>query len=459
MLDRKLIDNAARRITGALLTPGSDHYDAARKVWNAMIDRRPAAIAQCLTEEDVQVALELATNAGVAVSVRGGGHNIGGTAVADGALMLDMSGMRGIKIDADNRIAHVEGGATWAELDKAAQAHGLAASGGVVSTTGIAGLTLGGGFGWLARQAGLAADNLLSVRLVLATGEIVTASVESHPDLFWAVKGGSGNFGVAVRFSFRLHPVGPSVLFGPTFFGLEDARTVLMAYADRAHELPRQTCVWANLMTAPPVPVLPEDMHGKPVLNLVQFHNGDPTEGRALLNSLHGGITPLGSGLEERPFVEAQSFLDPAYEFGARNYWRTHNHLELTEGLIDLMVRQAASLPTPESEILICQLGGQIADIGDHDTAFPHRQVPFISTPGVRWHDPADDDRVVGWLKNLSAQMQAHAVPGSYVNFLAETEGQAADAYGGNLMRLAQIKQTYDPGNLFRANQNVPPGN
>lgn len=449
-----LTDTLGPRFAERLLLPGSQGYEEARTVWNAMIDRKPAAIAQCRNAEDVAAALAAARSAGLAVSVRGGGHNIAGSAVGEGALMIDLSPMDGVEINPAQRIAHVEGGATWAQVDAAAQEHGLAAPGGVVSSTGVAGLTLGGGFGWLARLHGLSVDNLLSADLVLADGQTVTASETSHPELFWAIRGGSGNFGVATRFTFKLHAVGPEVLFGPTFFALEDARQVLSAYAHHAPTLPREACVWANLMTAPPAPVLPESVHGTKVLTLMQFHkNAD--QGAADLTALYGGVEPLGSALFPRPFVEAQGFLDPTYPFGARNYWRAHNHADLSPELIDLLVELTPHLPTPESELLICQLGGAIADIAPEATAFPHRQVPFVSTPGVRWHSSDEDENVIGWLKDISERISRHAVPGAYVNFIAEAENRAGDAYGGNLERLSDVKRRYDPDNLFRVNQNV----
>lgn len=450
------IDNLKSRLGADLLGPEDPGFDEARQVWNAMIDRQPAAIARCRTAEDVAAALAAATSAGLIVSVRGGGHNIGGSAVGEGALMIDLSPMRGIEIDAEARLAHVGGGVTWADLDAAAGAHGLAAPGGIVSSTGVAGLTLGGGFGWLARLHGLSIDNLVSAELVVADGGVLTVSNASHPDLFWAIRGGGGNFGVATRLTFRLHPVGPEVLFGPTFFALDDAPTVLRAYAANAPDLPRSACVWANLMTAPPAPVLPEEIHGTKVLTLMQFH-ADPTQARDDLRPLYGGAQPLGDALAPRPFTEAQGFLDPAYEFGARNYWRAHNHMELSDDLIDTLVDLAASLPTAECELLICQLGGAISDVADDATAFPHRRVPFVSTPGARWRDPAADDHMIDWLRGVSQRLSAHAVPGAYVNFIAEAEGRSGDAYGGNLARLAEIKHRYDPSNLFRMNQNVPP--
>lgn len=451
-------DTALARAMGSrLMTEASPGYDGARRVWNGMIDRRPAAIAMCRTVEDVQDCLKAAREGGLSVSIRGGGHNIAGTAVGEGALMVDLSGMSAIEIDAAARIAHVGGGATWAEFDAAAQVHGLAAPGGVVSSTGVAGLTLGGGFGWLARRFGLAVDNLISAELVLADGRAVTASSDAYPDLFWAIRGGGGNFGVVTRFTFHLHAVGPEVLFGPTFFALDDAPRVLNAYAERAETLPQEACVWANLMTAPPVPVLPEAVHGTKVLNLVQCFSGDPDLGRDVFCPLYGGAEPLGSALAPRPFCEAQTFLDGAYEKGARNYWRAHNHNALTPSLINTLVELAPSLPTPASEVLIIQLGGAVSQVPETDTAFPHRSIPFISTPGVRWDDPADDDRVIGWLRDASDRIAEHAVPGAYVNFITETDGTAKSAYGANLARLSEVKRRYDPDNLFRTNQNIPP--
>lgn len=437
------------------LFPGSFEYEERRQVWNATIDRRPKAIIAVRQREDVCLAVRTATEFGMHVCVKSGGHNIAGTAVANDALMIDMSALDGVRIDARKRIAHVEGGATWAQFDAVAQTEGLAAPGGVVSSTGVAGLTLGGGFGWLARLHGLAVDNLLSAEIVLANGSLVRCSGNENPDLFWALRGGSGNFGVVTELTFQVHTVGPTVLFGPTFFALKDARRVLTAFADNAPLLPREASVWANLMTAPATPALAENLHGTKVLTLMQFFAGEPDEGRAALNRLHGGVRPLGSALMPRPYTEAQSFLDAAYANGARNYWRAHNHSELTSSLIDTLVDLAPDLPTPESELLICLLGGAVSDVPNDETAFPHRSIPFMTTPGVRWRDGAEDTAMIDWLKSASERISNHAVPGAYVNFIAETEGQATIAYGSNLERLRSVKRRYDPHNLFRFNQNI----
>ncbi|MEL7526254.1 MAG: FAD-binding oxidoreductase [Pseudomonadota bacterium] len=456
-MDELLISRLTDRLGPVAVFPGDDGYAELRQVWNASIDRSPAVIVRAGKLDDVRHAVTSAAACSLNVCIKGGGHNIAGSAVADGALMIDMAALNQIEIDAEHLIARVGGGATWADFDAAAQAHGLAAPGGVVSSTGVAGLTLGGGFGWLARRHGLAVDNLLSAEIVLADGTVAVCSQSEHPDLFWALRGGGGNFGIVTEFTFRLHPVGPTVLFGPTFFSLKDARAVLSAYAERAPSLPRTACVWANLMTAPPVPVLPETVHGTKVLTLMQFHAGTAEEAKADLQSLYAGVEPLGSALAPRLYTEAQGFLDAAYDFGARNYWRAHNHLTLSPRLIDLLVDLAPGLPTPESELLICLLGGAVADVSDDATAFPHRRIPFMTTPGVRWRDKTDDARLIAWLKQVSDKIAAHAVPGSYANFISETEDNAERAYGRNLARLAAVKRKYDPGNLFRFNQNIAP--
>ncbi len=446
-----------RELYGIASADGAEVYEAARQVWNAAIDRRPLVVVSPTSAGDIQRAIAQAQAAGLAVSVRGGGHNIAGSAVGDGALMIDLSAMKGVRIDPEKRIAKVQGGATWADVDGAAQRYGLSAPGGIVSSTGVGGLTLGGGIGWQARKHGLTIDNLLSVEVVLASSELVNASLSEHAELFWALRGGGGNFGVVTEFVFRLHDTPTEVSFGPTFFDLEDAEQVLSAYATRANDLSRDACVWANLMTAPPVPTLPEKWHGRKVLTLMQFHAGPFGQAQEELTSLYGGAEPLGGAFTKRPFTEAQGFLDPAYEFGARNYWRTHNHIELTPALISTLVDLAPDLPTSESELLICQLGGAVRDVPPDATAFAHRDARFLSTPGVRWRDAVEDPQMIAWLSAASDRIAAHATPGTYSNFVAEVANTAMENFGDNLTRLGEIKHQYDPGNVFRVNQNIAP--
>ncbi|GMG81004.1 FAD-binding oxidoreductase [Paralimibaculum aggregatum] len=446
-----------RRLGRRLIRPGDADYDTARQVWNAMIDRRPAAIARCRSVEDVVAAVAACRAAGRVAAIRGGGHNIAGSAVADDALVIDLSDMRGVTVDPAARIARVQGGALLADLDAAAQAHGLAVPAGVISSTGVAGLTLGGGFGWLSRRFGLAADNLLAVRLVTAAGRVVEATPDATPELFWALRGGGGNFGVAVEFAFRLHAVGPEVLFGPTVFPLEAAEVTLAAWGAFCAGAPREACVWADLLTAPPLPFLDDRHHGRKVLSLMQCWSGDPAEGASVLAPLRELPEAIGDAVAVRPYVEAQRMLDAAYEAGARNYWSASNVAGIVDPLPRLLAERAAILPTPASDILICQLGGAIDDVAPEDSAYPHRGVGFSITAGARWTDPADDARCTGWLRETAAAFRPHAQPGAYVNFIPEG-GRTADAFGANLARLAAVKAVHDPENLFRSNQNILPG-
>ncbi len=444
-------------LRGEVIAPDDAGYDAARAVWNAMIDRRPAAIAACADAADVARAVGFARDNGLLLSVRGGGHNVSGTAVCDGGLMIDLSAMNDVTVDPERRTARVGGGATLAEMDRATQAHGLAAPGGVVGSTGVGGLTLGGGFGWLSRLHGLAVDNLIEVEIVLADGRIVAANETDHADLFWGVRGGGGNFGVATAFTFRLHPVGPDVLFGPTVYRLEDAADVLRHYRAFTATAPRACCVWADLLTAPPFPFLPPEAHGTKVLSLLQCFAGDIEEGERVLAPLSGYGNPLGDAVMARPFVEAQALLDEVYAKGMRNYWASANCHDLSDTVIDALVARAATMPTPQSDMLICQLGGAIGDVADDATAYPHRDVSYALTPGARWADAADDDACVAWTRETGAILRRVAEAGAYVNFIAEGSGRERDAYGANYERLARIKRAYDPSNLFRMNQNVEP--
>lgn len=455
--DQLLADQVCDKLEDIAFARGATVFEQSRQVWNAAVDRYPLVVVAAAKTEDVQRAIKQAQTNGLAVSVRGGGHNIAGSAVGDGALMIDLSAMNNVHVDPDQRVAHVQGGATWADLDAAAQAHGYSVPGGIVSSTGVGGLTLGGGIGWQSRKHGLSIDSLMSAEIVLPSGDIVTASPSEHAELFWALRGGGGNFGVVTKFVFRLHATPSDIGFGPTFFALKDAERVLTAYAKEAGDLPREACVWANLTTAPPVPALPEEWRGRKVLTLMQYHSGPFEKARNDLALLYGEAIPVGDAFAVRPFVEAQGFLDQAYAFGARNYWRTHNHTKLTPALIATLVELAPTLPTPESELLICQLGGAVGDVSPDATAFAHRGAMFLSTPGVRWRDAAEDQQMISWLSDASDRIARHAVPGAYSNFVAETSGTASDNYGGNLERLRAIKRQYDPSNMFRMNQNIAP--
>lgn len=457
MLSQAAVRDFEARLRGPLVTPAHADYDAVRAIWNGMIDRRPAMIARCTGTADVIEAVAFARTHELPVAVRGGGHNVAGSSVCDGGLMIDLSPMRGVHVDPGRRTARVQGGATLGDLDHESQAFGLATPGGVVSTTGIAGLTLGGGFGWLSRKHGLAADNLLSVDVVTADGRLVTASADENADLFWGVRGGGGNFGIVTSFEFRLHEVGPEVLFGPTVYRLEDAADVLRHYADFAANAPRACCVWADLLTAPPLPFLPERDHGTKVLSLMQCYVGDLRTGEEVLAALRSYGAPIGDAVGPTPYAVAQSMLDPMYAKGARNYWKVHNFTDLPGPAIDVLIEMASILPTAQSDILIAQVGGAITDVAPEATVYPHRGSAFVVTPGARWEDPEDDGRCLEWLKRGSEALAEHASGGAYVNFITEAEGRERDAFGSNYDRLVELKNIYDPGNVFRLNQNIRP--
>lgn len=444
-------------LRGKIIRPGDAAYDESRSVWNALIDKRPKVIVQAAGVADVMAAVGFARDNGHAVSVRGGGHNVAGTAVCDGGLMIDLSAMRAVHVDPVRRVARVEGGATLADLDHETQAFGLATPGGVVSSTGVAGLTLGGGFGWLARRFGLAADNLLAVDLVTADGALITASESEHPDLFWGLRGGSGNFGVATSLAFRLHDVGPQVLFGPTVYRHEDAAEALKHYRAFAENAPRACCVWADLMTAPPLPFVPDKFHGSKVLILMQCYSGDVAEGEAVLAPLRSFGRPIGDAVGSMRYVDAQKILDQTYAKGLRNYWKSENFGTFSDFTIEKLVEIAGTMPTIESDILICQLGGKISERASDATAFPHRDTQFIVTPGARWQDQVDDARCQDWIHDVGEMLNQDATGGAYVNFITETEGRERDAYGANYERLAKLKSRYDPDNIFCQNQNVRP--
>ena len=313
--------------------------------------------------------------------------------------------MRAVHVDPIGRTARVEGGATLYDLDHETSAFGLVTPGGVVSSTGVAGLTLGGGFGWLARLHGLAADNLLAVDLVTAEGELITASEESHPDLFWGLRGGSGNFGIATSFLFRLHALPDPILFGPTVFRLEDAADVLRHYRAFVEDAPRECCVWADLMTAPPLPFLEERYHGTKVLTLMQCYAGDPETGEAVLAPLRDAGQAIGHAVGPMRYADAQQILDQIYEKGLRNYWKSSNFKRLPDITIDKLVAIAATMPTQETDMLICQLGGAIADVAGDATAFPHRDAGVVVTPGARWTSPKDDERCLAWIEEAGASL------------------------------------------------------
>ncbi len=457
-LDSELIDDLAAHLPGRLLTATSPDYDRSRTVWNGMIDRHPGLIACCSNSADVAAVVRFARIHDLLISVRGGGHNIAGTAVCDGGLMLDLSSMATVEVDPRRRIARVGGGATLADFDRAAQAFGLATPLGINSTTGVAGLTLGGGFGWLSRRLGLTIDQLLSVDVVAADGTIIRANEREHPDLFWAIRGGGGNFGVVTCFEFRLHPIGPEVLAGLVIHPLASANEVLRFYRDFLPTTPEELSCWFVLRKAPPAPFVPTEWHGKEVLVLAFCWSGDLEGGPRTIAPLREFGTPLLDMVAPQPYIDWQCALDPLLSAGFRNYWKSHDFLELSDGLIDVLLQYAARLPDPNSEIAFAQLGGAVSRVAPDATAYTHRDAQFVLNVHGRWEDPANDAECVGWARSLFQAAAPFATGGAYVNFLTQEEGDRIRAvYGSNYDRLVQIKERYDPTNLFRSNQNIQP--
>jgi len=443
---------------GEVLLPSDGAYDGARQIWNAMIDKRPAVIARCATTSDVVRGVNFARDNRLLLAVRGGGHNIAGNALCDDGLVIDLSQMKTAIVDPGARRVTIEGGATLADLDAATQAHGLATPVGINSTTGIAGLTLGGGFGWLSRKYGLTVDNLESAEVVTAAGDVVRASATEHPDLFWALRGGGGNFGVVTRFEFRLHPVGPDVLSGPIVYPISEAKSVLQQYREFIATAPDELNVWNVLRKAPPLPFLPERFHGQEIIALALIYAGDPKKGESLVEPLRTFGTPLGEHVGVQPYVAWQQTFDPLLTAGARNYWKSHNFTTLDDGLFDVVVDYVGKLPSPQCEIFFGAIGGATTRPAPDSAAYAQRDANFVMNFHGRWEDPIDDERCIAWARDFFNATAPFASGGVYVNFMtADETDRVRSAYGPNYDRLAQVKRKYDPNNLFRMNQNIEP--
>lgn len=452
------VDALSQGVRGGVLTAADAAYEEVRSVWNGMVDRHPALIARCLGTRDVLHAVDFARTHRMLVSVRGGGHHIAGNAVADGALMIDLSQMRSVRVDSEKRTARVGAGALLGDVDHETQAFGLATPLGINSTTGVAGLCLGGGFGWLTRKYGLTVDNLISADIVTADGALHIVSATQEPELFWAIRGGGGNFGVVTSFEFQLHPVGPQVYAGLVVYPYAQARRVLQAWRDFNAGAPRELSVWTVLRQAPPLPFLPESIHGKEVVVFALVHNGDLEEGERLAAKVLEFGEPVGSMLGAQPYAGFQTAFDPLLIAGARNYWKSHNFNEITDDLLDEVIRGAAQLPSPECEVFIAQLGGAASEVEVEDTAYAGRDANFVMNVHGRWQAAEDDDKVQDWARGVFRDTAPFATGGGYVNFLTEDEDNRVDsAYAQNYARLQQIKQQFDPENLFRVNQNIAP--
>ena len=457
--DTDAVSRLTQAMQGFVLSSTDDGYDEARTIWNAMIDKRPALIAMCESASDVQHAVRFAAQHGLLTAVCGGGHNVAGNAVCDGGLMINLTRMKNIAVDPAARIANVGPGATLGELDAATQQHGLVAPGGIISETGVAGLTLGGGFGWVSRSYGMSIDNLRSIDVVLASGELLPASATVNQDLFWGLRGGGGNFGIATNFEFQLQQLGPEIYCGLIVYPFEQAGDVLRFYREFAAAAPRELTVWGVTRKAPPLPFLDEWVHGQLVQVLACAYTGDPAEGERLLQPLREFGNPHGEHLGMAPFTAWQSAFDGLHTAGSRNYWKSHNLDDLNDGAIATVLEYIQKAPSAECEVFIAQLGGAMADVGATQTAYHHRSTPFLMNVHTRWQDANDDERAIAWARDMFEAAAPFASGSVYVNFVSnEGKQRVHEAYPTEVWdRLVALKAKYDPGNLFRMNQNIPP--
>jgi FAD/FMN-containing dehydrogenase len=453
------IDKLAGALRGDLITPADQRYDEARTVWNGDIDRRPPLIARCADAADVAAAVTFAAGRGLPIAVRGGGHSVAGHALCDDGIVVDLSRMRAVRVDPDRRLAHVEGGALWQDVDRATQAHGLAVTGGIISETGVGGLTLGGGIGHLMRRCGLTVDNLVEADLVSADGRRISVDASTDPELLWGLRGGGGNFGVVTRFGFRLHDVGPTVLAGMILHPLDDALSLLPYYRDLIADAPDALGTILNLRLCPSLAAVIEHLHGTPIAAINVCWSGNIEEGQAYLRSLRGFGRPVLDTVTPMRYVDLQQMVDGTSRPGKHYYWRTADVGPLSDEVIQIMVRHASRITSPLSSVPVYHLGGALGRIPADDSAFGSRHAGHgINMFGAWEPDGQDRDRHVAWVCDFSKALAPHSV-GQYVNFLNDegSDGVRA-AYGRRWRRLVALKRRVDPLNLFRYNFNIDPG-
>ncbi|HEY7622262.1 MAG TPA: FAD-binding oxidoreductase [Solirubrobacteraceae bacterium] len=452
------IAELAQTLRGELITPGDPGYDEARTIWNGAHDRYPALIVRAAGVADVMRAVEFARSEELLVSVRGGSHSIPGFSTNDGGIVIDLSPMKGVRVDAQQRTAIAQTGLTWSQFDHETQAFGLATTGGLVSSTGIAGFTLGGGVGWLMRKHGLAADNLIGADVVTAEGRLVHASEDENPELFWGLRGGGGNFGIATSFEYQLHRVGPTVTAGVVFYPGERAAEILRFYRDWVDEAPDELTTLVNLLTAPPAPFLPEEWHGKPLVAIVGMHCGSVEDGERAVRPLRELGDPVADLMGPLPYVAMQGLIDPLWGPGAHSYMKAGWLGGLDDAAIDTLVRYHRDVTSPKTEIHVHHMGGAVARVPAAATAFGDRSAPFLLNIIASTFTADGYDGAVAWAQELHAAMTPSLTGGSYINFLsAEGDERVRAAYGSNYDRLVALKDEYDPTNLFRLNQNIRP--
>lgn len=458
-LEAAAIDTLKSQLRGPLLLPGQPGYDDSRTIWNAMIDRHPAVVVRCLGAADVRAAVAFARERNLLLCVKGGGHNIAGLAVADGALLLDLGLMRGVFVDPGRRVARAQGGCLLGDVDRETQLHGLAAVLGFVSATGIAGLTLGGGFGYLTRRFGWTTDNVLGYELITADGRLVTATPRQNPDLFWGLCGGGGNFGVVTRIDYALHPVGPEIVGGVVAWPAEEAEKVLAFHRELTENAPRELSVVALMRPAPPAPWLPKERHGTPIVALLACWSGDPARGEQVVAPIKAFGKPIGDILVRRPYTQLNALLDGTQPKGRRYYWKSEYLPGLSRELTDGVRAHAATIRSPHSAVILFPVGGALGEQPEAYSPAGNRNAKFVLNISASWEKPGDDAANLEWARTAWEELRGFGTGGNYINFLTEDESpeRVAAALGQNQARLAEVKRAWDPDNFFRTNRNIPP--
>ncbi|MBW3602347.1 MAG: FAD-binding oxidoreductase [Actinobacteria bacterium] len=452
------VQDLLSRVRGAVTTTGDQDYDEARRVYNAMFDRRPLAVVRAVDVADVRAAVDAARGSGLELAVRGGGHSVPGFGTVDDGIALDLGPMKGIRIDPEARVAHVQAGCTWGDVNHATYDFGLATTGGIISTTGVSGLTLGGGIGYLARAHGLSCDNLRSADVVLADGSFVTASEDQHDDLFWALRGGGGNFGVVTSFEFDLHPVG-DIYGGPMFFELDAAEELLRTLREWLPDAPRAMSGFPGFQIAPPLPFIPEERHGQPFIIFVACFNGPDEEGERLLAAFRDVDDPVAEHVGRMPYPALNSAFDALVPPGLQHYWKASFLPELNDGAIAAHLEHGPKVPVVQSTVHMYLIDGAVHDVAQDETAFPYRDAVIAQVVAGMWPDPGDNADNIRWVRDYYAALEPHSAEGGYVNFMAEDDQDRIRAnYGANYDRLVEVKKRYDPDNLFHLNQNIKPG-
>jgi FAD/FMN-containing dehydrogenase len=458
-LKQDTFDALKMRLRGPVFLPGDAGYEESRTVWNAMIDRKPAAVARCLGSADVMACVQFARDNDILLCIKAGGHNIAGLATADGALMLDLSLMRGVWVDPQRKVAHAQGGCLLGDVDRETQVHGLAAVLGFVSLTGIAGLTLGGGFGYLTRRWGWTSDNVVGMNVVTGNGRLLQASNEENSDLFWGLRGGGGNFGVVTGIDYTLYPVGPEVVGGVVAWPASEAPKVLELYRTLSEKAPPELTLVALMRPAPPAPWLPQEMHRQPIVALLACHSGRPEEGEKVVAPIKAFGKPIGDVLMRRPYAQLQSLLDATQPKGRRYYWKSEYLSRIEPALCEKVIAHAARIRSPHSAVILFQIAGALNRLGDEHSAVGNRDARYVLNVAGSWEKMDEDRANIEWAREAWNDMRSFSTGGTYLNFLTADEGpeRTEAAFGKGFRRLAEVKATWDPQNVFRTNRNIIP--